>query len=140
MQKRSFAALTLRKRIVRNDWAKVSLRVMIAAAEEAGVLFIPIPDKKNELHLPADLSALNAKAIAMGQAVRRGKPGDTFSDEEVDLLAARYLHCSANWNAIKVDEQGEIQGGMSAVEPIGFINRPDENWQRTVYTMEGKKK
>jgi len=26
------------------------------------------------------------------------------------------------------------------VEAIGFVNRPDENWLRTVYTMEGKKK
>lgn len=38
-QKRSFAALLLNKRLVKNDWSKVVLRVMLDAAQDAGVLF-----------------------------------------------------------------------------------------------------
>lgn len=42
MQKRSFAALTLRERTVRNDGARVVLRVMLETAQAAGVVFDPI--------------------------------------------------------------------------------------------------
>ena len=35
--------------------------------------------------------------------------------------------------------KGYTQGGASTAEIIGFLDRPDENWQRTVYNMDGKK-
>ena len=58
MQKRSFAALTLRERTVSNDWSRVVLRVMLEAAQEAGVVFDPIRATNRELHLPDELSSL----------------------------------------------------------------------------------
>ncbi|CCP01068.1 hypothetical protein BN439_pEA290002 (plasmid) [Erwinia amylovora Ea644] len=39
LQKRSFAAITLGGRIVKNDWSKVALRIMLGAAQQAGVMF-----------------------------------------------------------------------------------------------------
>jgi len=138
-QKRSYAALTLRNRIVKNDWSKVALRVMYAAAQEAGVMFEPILSNDKELDLPDELIPLCDKAIAMAKAVRLGKSASLFSQEDIDTIARRYIHCSANWNAIIMDIKGFNRGGASVAEIIGFLDRPDENWQRTLYNMDGKK-
>lgn len=138
-QKRSYAAMTLRKRVVRNSWANVALRVMIDAAQEAGVMFDAIDPINPDLVMPAELESFCAKAITMGKAVRSGRTAPAFSQEETDLIASKYIHCSANWNAIVVDTSGLIHGGASPAEIVGFVNRPDENWRRTVYNMDGKK-
>lgn len=139
MQKRSFAALTLRGRTVRNDWSRVALRVMLEAAQEAGVVFDPVRATNHELHLPDELSSLCDKALTMGKAVRSGQTPPAFSQDELDVIAEKYIHCSANWNAIVVNTDGFIHGGASPSELIGFINRPDEQWKRSVYSMDGKK-
>lgn len=139
MRKRSFAALTMRNRTVRNDWSRVVLRVMLEAAQEAGVVFDPIRATNSELHLPDELSSLCDKALAMGKAARSGQTLQAFSQDELDVIAEKYIHCSANWNAIVVNTDGLIHGGASPSELIGFINRPDEQWKRSVYSMDGKK-
>lgn len=139
MQKRSFAALTLRERTVRNDWSRVVLRVMLEAAQEAGVVFDPIRATNHELHLPDEVSSLCDKALMMGKAARSGQIPPAFSQDELDIIAQKYIHCSANWNAIVVNTDGFIRGGASPSELIGFINRPDEQWKRSVYSMDGKK-
>lgn len=139
MQKRSFAALTLRERTVRNDWSRVVLRVMLEAAQEAGVVFDPIQSKDKELSIPDELAPLWDKALSMGKAVRSGQTPPAFSQDELDVIAEKYIHCSANWNAIVVNTDGFIHGGASPSELIGFINRPDEQWKRSVYSMDGKK-
>ena len=138
-QKRSYAAMTLRNRVIKNDWSKVTLRVMYAAAQEAGVMFDPITSQDKELSIPGELLPLCDKAVAMGQAVRSGQSSGTFSQNETDTIARRYIHCSANWNAIIADTKGFTQGGASPAEIVGFLDRPDENWQRTIYNMDGKK-
>ena len=139
MQKRSFAALTLRQRIVRNDWSKVTLRVMIAAAEAAGVVFDDVDSGRLALVLPTELQVLAEKALAQGENARRHGTVSGFTSEEQDLLASRYIHCSASWNAIEINSQGDIQGGAAPAEIVSFVNRPDEGWIRTVYNMDGKK-
>lgn len=139
MQKRCFAALTLRERTVRNDWSRVALRVMLEAAQEAGVVFDPILSKDKELAIPDELVPLWDKALTMGKAVRSGQTPPVFSQDELDVIAEKYIHCSANWNAIVVNTDGFIHGGASPSELIGFINRPDEQWKRSVYSMDGRK-
>lgn len=139
LQKRSYAALTLRNRIVKNDWSKVALRVMLDAAQEAGVVFDGIPNKDKKFRLPDALTPLCEKAIAMGKAVRSGRFGEAFTPDEIDRLAKEYIHCSANWNAMVIDTDGLIQGGASLTEVFSFVNRPDDHWKRTVYNMDGKK-
>lgn len=139
MQKRSYAALTIRNRTVRNDWSRVVLRVMLEAAQDAGVVFAPISSKDKELSIPDELVPLLDKALVMGKAARSGQTPQTFSLDELDVIAKKYIHCSANWNAIVVDTGGLIHGGASLSEHIGFINRPDEQWKRVVYNMGGKK-
>jgi len=138
-QKRSYAALTLRNRIVKNDWSKVALRVMYAAAQEAGVMFDAIDPVNPAMALPDELVSLCDKSVAMGKAVRSGQIPVLFSLNETETIARRYIHCSANWNAIIADVKGYTLGGASASEIVGFLNRPDENWQRTIYNMVGKK-
>ena len=137
LQKRSGAAAVLR-RTVRNDWAKVALRVMTDAAQAAGVVFNNI-DRELALALPEELHPLQEKAIALSRAVRHGQQAAGFTKEEIALLAANYLHCSANWNAVKRDASGNISGAVKALELASFVNRPDRNWQRTVYDLNGKK-
>ncbi|WP_318390176.1 type VI secretion system tube protein TssD [Enterobacter sp.] len=140
MQKRSFAALTLQKRIVRNDWANVVLRVMMAAAQEAGVQFKSIDRNDPIFELPAELRPYYQKALVQGQAVRAGRLTVPFLPDELDAIARDYIHCSANWNAVQIKESGEIYSGTPATETLGFVNRPDENWRRTIYDMDGKNK
>lgn len=135
LQKRSFAALTLRNRVVKNDWSKITLRVMVDAAKEAGVAF----EKQTNSDIPADLISLCDKAIVMGKAVRSGGNSEDFNDKEVDIIAKNYIHTSANWNSVIINSNGSIVGGASPSETIGFVNRPDEKWRRTVYNMDGKK-
>ena len=57
----------------------------------------------------------------------------------IDIVAKNYIHTSANWNSVMIDSKGSILGGASPSETIGFVNRPDERWRRTVYNMDGKK-
>ena len=134
-QKRTFAALTLRNRVVKNDWSRVSLRVMFDAAQEAGVAF----SHHTHIDIPDELLHLCEKAIAMGKAVRTGNSPGEFTQQELDIIAQHYIHCSANWNAIAVDSGGSIHGGASPSQIFGFVNRPDEQWRRTVYNMDGNK-
>ena len=137
-QKRNYAAITLLTRKVKHDWSKVVLRVMLDAAQEAGVLFDDIQED-DKFSLPHELTSLCEKAIAMGKAVRSGNIGSPFSQAELDIIAEQFTHCSAHWNAIVSNHQGLIQGGAALSKLIGFVNRPDENWLRTIYDMDGRK-
>lgn len=135
MQKRCFAALTLRQRQVSADWSQAALRVMLDAARAAGVEF-----DEPTLHVPEVLAPLIERARQMGKAVRVGAQVNGYSTQESDTLAQGYLHCSANWNSVAVNESGELYGGAAVSETLGFVNRPDEGWVRTVYDLNGKKR
>ncbi|MBT1729674.1 type VI secretion system tube protein TssD [Enterobacter quasimori] len=138
-QKRAFAALTLRHRTVFFDWSKVALRVMVDAAVEAGALFADVDGNKTHA-LPDELKPLCDRARLMGKAARQHRSVTGFTPEEVDIIARKYIHCSAHWNAVELKKSGELQGGASASETVSFVNRPDENWIRTIYNMDGKKR
>lgn len=69
LQKRSGAALVI-DRLTRNDWSKVVLRVMLDAAQDAGVVFEPVDETNPDFALGAEMNALSEKAIVMGRAVR----------------------------------------------------------------------
>ena len=135
MQKRCFAALTLRQRQVSAEWSQAALRVMLDAARAAGVLF-----DEPTIAVPEALTPLIARAREMGKAIRVGAPIDGFSSQELATLAQGYLHCSANWNSVTVNEAGDLYGGAAVSETLGFVNRPDEGWVRTVYDLNGKKR
>ncbi|WP_349886147.1 phospholipase effector Tle1 domain-containing protein [Pantoea ananatis] len=138
LQKRSGAALVI-NRPTRNDWSKVILRVMLDAAQDAGVVFDPIRDTNAELKLRPELNSLCEKAIIMGRAIRGGQPAPGFTTPEILMLAEKYIHCSANWNSVVRDDQGSISGVVKPAKLVTFTNRPDERWQRTVYDMDGNK-
>lgn len=139
LQKRSYAALTLRNRTVKNSWSKVALRVMMDAAMEAGVIFDAIDPANPGTKIPPELISLTQKAITMGKAARSGRAVEDFTTDETDIIARDYMHCSAHWNAIITDVEGILRGGASPSAIIGFTNRPDEGWRRTIYNMDGKK-
>ena len=138
LQKRSGAALIL-ERPTRNDWSKVALRVMIDAAQDAGVVFEPILPKDDNLSLPTELNGLYKKAIMMGRAVRNGQSVSEYTTGEITALAGKYLHCSAHWNSVIRDSQGRITGAVEPAKLVTFTNRPDERWQRTIYDMDGNR-
>jgi len=138
LQKRSGAALIL-ERPTRNDWSKVALRVMIDAAQDAGVVFEPIRSTNTELKLPSELYEFYKKAIVMGRTVRNGQWAIGFTTAEITALAGKYLHCSAHWNSVMRDTQGRITGAVKPAKLVTFTNRPDERWQRTIYDMEGNR-
>ena len=131
-QKRCYAAVTLRDRLVRNDGAKIALRVMLAAATEAGVAFKPLNETLPEFALPSELLPFCEQATEMGKNRVVGNLLKTFSQQQMDIIS-RYIHCSAHWNTVCRDGNGAIQGGAFPFVLTGFINRPDRNWRRTVY-------
>lgn len=138
LQKRSAAALII-DRPTRNDWSKVVLRVMLDAAQDAGVIFDPILSDNSNLSLPSELNSLCEKAIVMGRSARNGQSAIGFTTPEIHGLAEQYLHCSANWNSVVKDGQGMVTGAVKPAKLVTFTNRPDERWQRTVYDMDGNK-
>jgi hypothetical protein len=138
LQKRSGAGAVI-DRPTRNDWSKVVLRVMLDAAQDAGVVFDPIRETNAELRLRPELNSLSEKSIVMGRSVRSGQPVIGFTTPEIEMLAAQYLHCSANWNGVVRDDHGMVFGAVKPAKLVTFTNRPDERWQRTVYDMDGNK-
>jgi hypothetical protein len=131
-QKRCYTAVTLRDRLVRNDLAKIALRVMLTVATEAGVAFKPLNEALPEFALPSELLPFCERAIEMGKNTVFGQLSTMPSQQQLDIIS-RYIHCSAHWNTVCTDVNGAIQGGAFPSVFIGFINRPDRNWRRTVY-------
>jgi hypothetical protein len=74
-EKKVGAAVFMTRRAVPNDWEKVSLRVMLDAAQDAGGIFGDIDPQNPDTALPAELLSLCDKAIAQGRAVRRDAGG-----------------------------------------------------------------
>ncbi|WKZ90776.1 DUF2235 domain-containing protein [Chimaeribacter arupi] len=143
-EKRVGAAVTL-ARMVPNDWSKVTLRVMLDAAKEAGVIFNPIRDANLDLKLADELKPLSQKAIEQGKAVRNGGALVPFTHEEL-LLIGKYMHCSANWNPVKFKgvwldgkQVRTIYGAVPFTQVIGFVNIPNPEWKRSVWNRQGEK-
>lgn len=138
LQKRSGSALVI-DRPTRNDWSRVVLRVMLDAAQDAGIEFSPILPGDNNLSLRPELNSLCEKAIVMGRAIRAGHSTPGFTTSEILMLAEKYIHCSANWNSVVRDGRRGIRGAVKPAKLVTFANRPDARWQRTVYDMGGNK-
>lgn len=135
-KKRVAAAVTF-QRIVSNDWSKVALRVMYEVAKEAGVVFDAIDSDNLKLRYPTHLNQICEKAIKQGKAFLSGLEAPAFTSEELNTIG-KYIHCSANWNAVDYHLKNNISSAVSSSKTFSFVNRPDENWTRTVYDMAGE--
>lgn len=136
MQKRAAAAGT-GKRVVTNDWSKVCLRVMIDAAKDAHIVFNSMDETEPDMALPSEINLLCEKAIIQGRAIRSGMAVSVFTSDEI-VLIAKYNHCSANWNSVVMNDSGAVTGAVQPSELIGFVNRPNTNWIRTVFDLYGR--
>lgn len=143
-EKRVGAAVTL-KRIVPNDWSKVTLRVMLDAAKEVGVIFREIESTDEDLVLQPELEVLCQKAINQGKAVRNGGALVPFTHEEL-LLIGKYIHCSANWNPVEFKgvwldgkKVRTIYGAVPFTKLFGFVHIPGPEWKRAIWNMQGEK-
>lgn len=83
-------------RQVRGEYQLVTLRIMHAMAQQAGVPFKQSPDDVPALSLPADLVPIYNKLLAYAQG--GGKGEFPLTTEEQKWLSRRYLHQSAYWN------------------------------------------
>lgn len=144
-EKNAGAAVFMTRRAVPNDWEKVCMRVMLDAAQDAGVLFRDIDPQNPDTALPAELVPLCDKAIAQGRAVRRGAEPAGFTADEMRTIG-RYLHCSANWN-IDSDlslwvspSSGEVflRNHYAPIDQRSFVwaMAPGKGWVRTVWRMD----
>lgn len=148
IQKQVGAAVFFERMAIPNEWANVCLRVMLDAAQEAGVLFEPIRQTNTELQLPSELIPLSDNAIAQGKAVRLGQEPQAFTEEE-RLLIGKYTHCSAKWNIesdrnLWVDPKtGEIfihRFGPKEDKAFVFPNKPNDHWVRSVWYMDDQQR
>jgi hypothetical protein len=85
------AAVMLERRVF-GHLSRVYLRVMHALACDENVPFRAFPDSP-ELSLPAELRGIALKLVAYA----RGQ-GNPLSEEELQMMYRRYIHCSAHWN------------------------------------------
>lgn len=142
-QKQVGAAVLFERLAVPNDWSKVNLRVMLDAAQEAGVVFEPIRQTNTELQLPSELLPLCEKAISQGKSTRLGQPPGSFTEAEMQIIG-KYIHCSANWNIesareLWVDPKTSeifIHNAGKGAEAFVFPNKPNINWVRSVWYMD----
>ncbi|WP_312817417.1 type VI secretion system tube protein TssD [Atlantibacter subterraneus] len=135
-QKRVGAAVTFH-RTVTNEWSKIPLRVMYEVARMAGVNFKDI-QKSKKLLPPPDLQSLCDKAVQQAKATLKNDRVVPFSSEELRIIG-RYIHCSANWNTVDYHLKNSITAAAAPAETFSYVNRPDEEWTRTVYNMDGAK-
>lgn len=144
-EKKAGAAVFMTRRAVPNDWEKVCMRVMLDAAQDAGVIFGDIDPQNPDTALPAELVPLCDKATAQGRAIRRGAESEGFTAEEMRTIG-RYLHCSANWN-IDSDlslwvspSSGEVflRNHYAPTDDRSFVwpMAPGKGWVRTVWRMD----
>lgn len=144
-EKKTGAAVFMTRRAVPNDWEKVSMRVMLDAAQDSGVIFGDIDPQNPDTALPAELVLLSEKAIAQGRAVRQGVEPEGFTAEEMRTIG-RYLHCSANWNidsdlSLWVNpSSGEVflRNHYAPTDERSFVwpMAPGKGWVRTVWRMD----
>jgi type VI secretion system secreted protein VgrG len=122
-EKRVFAAVSV-DRIVDGDLSKVYLRVMRELGVRNQVPFKQIADTP-ALAIPIILEPIAKKieAYALGESSALG-----LTKSEESLLYQRYIHLSANWNAVKKWKNSDLD--------IVFINRPADNRQRTMHPNE----
>lgn len=122
-EKRVYAAIS-GEREVRGELSLVYLRIMREWAVRTGVAFDPIDPNDKRMALPVELQPIAAKL----QAFALREVFTPLTGEEVALLRRRYIHLSANWNAIK----GWNNSALGAV----FINRPADGMQRQEHPNE----
>lgn len=144
-EKKAGAAVFMTRKAVPNDWEKVCMRVMLDAAQEAGVIFAPILSSNKELTLPPELVPLCDKAIAQRRAIRRGVEPEGFTVDEMRTIG-RYLHCSANWNSDSdlslwvSPSTGEVflRNRYAPIDQRSLVwaNAPGKGWVRTVWWMD----
>ena len=148
IEKQVGAAVFFERAAVPNDWAKVSLRVMLDAAGQVGGLFTPLDPENPDMKLPPELVPLAEKAITQGRAVRQGEKPQPFSEEELHLIG-KYIHCSASWNIesdrnLWVDPKtGEIfihHFGPKETKAFVFPNKPGNGWIRSVWYMDDQQR
>ncbi|MEN5035055.1 T6SS phospholipase effector Tle1-like catalytic domain-containing protein [Pseudomonas sp. TWI929] len=110
-QKQVYAAV-YREREVAGQLSRVYLSVMRELAVKAGVPFAPLGEQA-EHRLPDELLEISRKlhAFALGECEQPG-----LTEAEQRLLRDRYVHASANWNALK--------GLRNSVLDVLFVNRP----------------
>ena len=135
-QKRVAAAVTFRRN-VSNDWSKVSLRVMYEVAKEAGVVFDEFDNNFTQFKYPEDLTSVVENSIEQGKSIFLGKQPVPFSREAFEVIS-KYIHCSSHWNSVDYENKYAISSGVSFSESLSFVNRPDENWVRTIYNFAGE--
>jgi hypothetical protein len=97
------------------------------------------------MKLPEELESLCIKAINQGKAIIIGGDPVAFTLEEMQLVG-KYIHCSANWNAVTFknvwldgNKVKTIYGAVKPAELVGFVNRPNPGWVRAVWNMQGTK-
>ncbi|HTI84157.1 MAG TPA: DUF2235 domain-containing protein, partial [Acetobacteraceae bacterium] len=90
------AALVLLRQ-VRGEYQLVSLRLMHALAQDAGVPFKVIPNEP-QYALPDELSPIHHNLLSYTRS--GGKGNLPLSEDEKCLLSRRYLHQSAHWTPV----------------------------------------
>ncbi|RCL23049.1 type IV secretion protein Rhs [Pseudomonas sp. AFG_SD02_1510_Pfu_092] len=110
-QKQVYAAV-YREREVAGQLSRVYLSIMRELAVRGGVPFMALGDQA-EHRLPAELQAISGELhrFALGECEQPG-----LTEAEQRLLRDKYVHASANWNAVK--------GLRSSVLDVLFVNRP----------------
>lgn len=131
-------------RQVRGEYQLVTLRLMHAMSQKAGVPFGKSPDDVPALDMPDELRAISNKLLA--HVMTGGKNECPLIAEEETWLSLRYLHQSAHWNpgkwkpAYEALPNGAARATLStpwgADLKIVFPMRPADKRKRLIFDQK----
>ncbi|MGH8416353.1 MAG: phospholipase effector Tle1 domain-containing protein [Pseudomonas sp.] len=113
------------EREVYGDLSKIYLRIMRELGVRHRVPFIAIDDLDARFALPKELKSIAEKLRAY---VVHDLPAPNLSTAEEQLLLHRYIHFSANWNALMNFRNSDLD--------LIFISRPAQNYQRVMHANQ----
>lgn len=110
------------EREVYGDLSKIYLRIMREMGMRHRVPFKPIDEHDARFALPKELTSIAEKLRAY---TLHDLPYLNLTWAEERLLLRRYIHFSANWNAVMGFRNSDLN--------LVFINRPTGNYQRVMH-------
>ena len=124
-----YSAVVLERQV---DWRYqlIPLRIMHAAAADAGVRWSHGPDEDAALALPADLNDISTRLLQQ----------QALSATQEALLLQRFVHQSAHWNFDALGDTSLIGAGDATVERLPYrpgprilyLNRPTADGSRVI--------
>ncbi|MDJ0474323.1 DUF2235 domain-containing protein [Pantoea eucalypti] len=142
-------SFAINERVVKGHLQFITFLVMVAISEKCGCSF-KSDYRKYEALIPVPLKVYHQHLMSAALSTLEGKPCQ-LDQSLINKLMPEYVHLSASWETIKdmygdlrhnremlscrEDGSGEVRNVIDlSVMNNYWPNRPDENWQRKIFS------